>query len=76
MAKISAASLLGFFLRWLLTAEAQAPACTEDTVILGGGCEQCAARCSKKYPLSIGGSLCVPGTGTVQCGCCVIIPKI
>ncbi|MCL7034607.1 hypothetical protein MKW94_021991 [Papaver nudicaule] len=55
-------------------AEAQAPACTGTTVILGGTCNECAARCSATYPLSIGGSLCVSGTGTELCGCCVIIP--
>ncbi|KAI3898351.1 hypothetical protein MKW92_018675 [Papaver armeniacum] len=70
MAKISASSIY----LMALTAEAQAPACTEDTVILGGSCDQCAARCSAAYPLSIGGSLCIPVTGTVQCGCCVILP--
>ncbi|KAI3956489.1 hypothetical protein MKX01_016902 [Papaver californicum] len=83
MDQISASSLLGFFLVLAvlfathgIDGRAQAPTCTKDMVILGGTCDQCATRCSTIFPLSIGGSLCVPITRTAQCGCCVIIPKI
>ncbi|KAI3841365.1 hypothetical protein MKW98_007846 [Papaver atlanticum] len=76
MAKISASSLLGFFLVLAVLFATQAQACTEDTVLLDGTCDQCAARCLAMFPVTIVGSLCIPVTGTVQCGCCVLRPKI
>ncbi|KAI3972319.1 hypothetical protein MKW92_035224 [Papaver armeniacum] len=80
MAKISASSFLGFFLvlavlfaiQMAMTAEAQPTGCTGDTVIIGGTCDQCEARCSDAYNAQIlVGYLCVPVSGTVQCGCCI-----